>query len=420
MVQMNSRIVPQVIRQHADDAVVLATIRRRLASAPHATLRHLRRFDDRLVAQLDGLAIAGEYGARFCEQALESPGQSEVFVAAVRAIEDRSRERLDRIVKVAQAVPASEDGLVAAFGWVEKGFLHGIVVEMLGAEEPFTRGVAMAACAQHGVDPFRGLTRPFESDPIARRQLFRAMGEVGLHDAVPACVNAISDDDPDTRFWAASSAVLLGSRGVALDSLCDAALSESALQLRALRLVLQASDVRRGHRLLQDLGGDPARLRLLMLGSGVTADPAYVPWLVDHMSNDATARVAGEAFSLITGADLALLDLERKPPENFEPGPNDDPNDPNVDMDEDDGLPWPDPEKVEKWWAANEGRFQKGTRYFMGAPVTREHCFEVLKNGYQRQRILAAHYLCLLDPGTPLFNTSAPAWRQQRLLAQMQ
>jgi hypothetical protein len=37
----------------------------------------------------------------------------------------------------------------------------------------------------------------------------------------------------------------------------------------------------------------------------------------------------------------------------------------------------------------------------------------------QRQRILAAHYLCLLDPGTPLFNTSAPAWRQQRWLAKM-
>jgi hypothetical protein len=55
----------------------------------------------------------------------------------------------------------------------------------------------------------------------------------------------------------------------------------------------------------------------------------------------------------------------------------------------------------------------------MGKPVTREHCIDVLKNGYQRQRILAAHYLCLLDPGTPLFNTSAPAWRQQRLLAAM-
>jgi len=69
---------------------------------------------------------------------------------------------------------------------------------------------------------------------------------------------------------------------------------------------------------------------------------------------------------------------------------------------------------IEKWWAANGGRFQPGTRYFIGAPVTREHCIGVLKNGYQRQRILAAHYLCLLEPGTPLFNTSAPPGGSKR------
>jgi len=68
---------------------------------------------------------------------------------------------------------------------------------------------------------------------------------------------------------------------------------------------------------------------------------------------------------------------------------------------------------------AQRQRFQPGVRYFMGEPPTREHCIDVLKNGYQRQRIAAAEYLCLLNPGTPLFNTAAPAWRQQRLLAKM-
>ena len=82
---------------------------------------------------------------------------------------------------------------------------------------------------------------------------------------------------------------------------------------------------------------------------------------------------------------------------------------------------WPDP---------HEGRTgggpptrtasSQGARYFMGAPVTREHCLDVVKNGYQRQRVLAAHYLCLLEPGTPLFNTSAPGLAgSQRLLAKI-
>jgi hypothetical protein len=55
----------------------------------------------------------------------------------------------------------------------------------------------------------------------------------------------------------------------------------------------------------------------------------------------------------------------------------------------------------------------------MGQPITREHCIDVVKNGYQRQRILAAHHLRLLEPGTPLFNANAPAWRPRRLLAAM-
>lgn len=173
------------------------------------------------------------------------------------------------------------------------------------------------------------------------------------------------------------------------------------------------------HATLQRLGGDPAQLRLLIQGSGINGDPTYVPWLMKHMADDKTARLAGEAFSLITGTDLALLDLERKPPENVEAGPNDNPDDENVEMDPDEGLPWPDAGLIAGWWEKNGSRFQPGARYFMGAPVTREHCIQVLKDGYQRQRILAAHYLCLLEPGTPLFNTSAPAWRQQKLLAQM-
>jgi uncharacterized protein (TIGR02270 family) len=184
-------------------------------------------------------------------------------------------------------------------------------------------------------------------------------------------------------------------------------------------LALQAMSLSASHGLLQQLGGDQQQRRWLIQGSGIAGDPKYVPWLLGHMANEETARLAGEAFSLITGVDLGESKLDGERPENFESGPNGDPDDPNVDMDQDEGLPWPDPKTIEIWWAANGNRFQSGSRYFIGAPVTREHCIDVLKNGYQRQRILAAHYLCLLEPGTPLFNTSAPAWRQQRLLAKM-
>ena len=171
--------------------------------------------------------------------------------------------------------------------------------------------------------------------------------------------------------------------------------------------------------LLKGVARDPANIRLLIQGAGIVGDPYYVPWLIKQMADLKLTRLAGESFTYITGLDLSYLDLDRKPPENVEAEPNDNPDDDNVAMDEDDSLPWPDPVKIQSWWDVNKSRFTDGTRYFMGEPVTRAHCIQVLKDGYQRQRIAAALYLCLLHPGTKLFPTKAPAWRQQRWLADL-
>lgn len=414
-------IVQTVVQQHVDDAAVLYGCRSALCAAPHSALRDLRRFDDRLIAHLDGLSIAGDEGWPFCEAALHTPSAGALFINAVRVIQERRERGLDRVLAIAQAMPETRQGVLAAFGWLDPQHLEGMVARLLASEEAFSRLVGIAACAVHRVDPGMALGRWLhDHSPLVRARAIRAAGELGRHDLMPACLAALTDDDPDCRLWAAWSAALLGNRGVALEALTARDIAPEPWQTRAFRLALQAMSVRASHTALEDRGREPGSLRWLIQGSGIAGDPGYVPWLIKHMGNETTARLAGEAFSLITGADLALQDLERKPPKTFESGPTIDPDDLNVQMDPDEGLPWPDPERIEKWWSANGGRLRAGTRCFMGAPVTREHCIGVLKNGYQRQRILAAHYLCILQPGIPLFNTSAPAWRQQRLLAQMQ
>jgi uncharacterized protein (TIGR02270 family) len=412
--------IPTIVRQHVDDAAVLFEIRSTLAAAPHVKLLHLRRFDNRIAAHLDGVAVAGDDGGSLSRMALEVASPGSVFAAAVGAIESREEPTLNALLALVESKLELLPGLTGAFGWVEPGRLRGLVKTYLDSPQSFRRMIGLTACAMHRVDP--GLESPhWLADPsdIVRSRVLRAVGELGRRELAASCSAAVGGEDLSCRFWGAWSAVLLGRRGTALETLNAIADVDGRHRERAGALSLQASDVSGAHNALQRTATEPQNLRRLLRGSGIVGDPAYVSWLIGHMSNDLTARLAGEALSLITGADLALLDLERKPPENFESGPNDDPDDPNVEMDPDDGLPWPDPDRIKDWWAKNGGRFQPGERYFMGAPVTRKHCIDVLKNGHQRQRILAAHYLCLLDPGTPLFNTSAPAWRQQRLLDEM-
>jgi uncharacterized protein (TIGR02270 family) len=415
--------IPDVLRQHVDDTAAIHLLRTRLSAAPNANLHDLEWSDERIAANLDGLAIAGEHAWPLCEMALDPVSAGALFTATVRAMDTTDRGRLDRLYRLfelAEAVPDSRSGLTSALGWLDPPQLEGLVVGMLGARLAFTRMIGVTVCALHRVDPgLVSASRILDDSPMVRGRALRTAGEIGCDEAVPICSAAIRDDDPACAFWAAWSSVLLGNRGIALEVLTDSALNAGLHQPRAFRLALQAMNTSAAHEILRQLAKDPGQLRWLIQGSGIAGDSVYVPWLIKHMSDENTARLAGEAFSLMTGVDLAASKLDNEQPKDFQSGPNDDPADPNVDMDPDEGLPWPDVAKIEAWWGANSSRFQNGARYFMGASVNREHCIDVLKNGYQRQRILAAHYLCLLEPGTPLFNTSAPAWRQQRLLAKM-
>lgn len=419
---MQRVVLDSVVSVHAEEAASLCVTRAAQVRLPHVSMHTLGRIDERLVAHFDGLAVAGEDAQRLLDATLENPSLGNLFAYVVRALEGGQPELLERLWALAGETPFVADALTMAFGWVEPRHLQGVVKSLLNSEDPARRAAGLAACAMQRTDP--GLTSgPWLGDahPAVRARALRTAGELGRQDLAPRCVAAISDEDQDCQFWAAWSATLLGNRGVALDALTATALTPDAPhRARAFRLALQVLDAPSAHALLQDVAKDGAQRRWLIQGSGIAGDPAYVPWLIGLMAQPETSRLAGEAFTLITGANLDKLQLYRPQPEGFESGPNEDPNDPNVAMDPDDGLLWPDQQKIEAWWSANNVRFQTGRRHFMGASVARELCIDMLKNGCQRQRLLAAHYLCLLQPGTPLFNTSAPAWRQQRMLAEME
>lgn len=424
--------IPVVVMQHVEDAAHLRHVRSVLVRAPHVRMLQLGRIDERIAAHLDGIAVAGAYGGGLTLQALERPGVGEVFVATVGAISNRDADRLDKLLAITEAVPASRAGLLSAFGWVPAPDLQGISRELLEAPHPWHREVGLATCAMHGVDPGLALDSAIragsgdagegEGSTALRARALRVAGQCGRRDLVEACLAALADAKERCRFAAASSALLLGDLAQAPDALANMAsdaLIAPGLRLAALRVVLKVISPQRAQSLLAVFANEPASVRILIQGIGIAGDPHYMPWLIDQMADLELARLAGEAFSFITGLDLAYLDLERKPPENAESGPNDDPADDDVAPDEDESLPWPDPLKIGAWWQANAQRFALGTRYFIGEPPSPSHCLGVLRTGFQRQRIAAAEYLSLLRPGTPLFSVAAPTWRQHRLLAQM-
>lgn len=414
-----SPVVPHVVEQHAEELATLWTARERVRVAGDVGLKQLARFDERILAQQDGCLVAGDEALRILNAQLESASPGHVFAAGVVALDSNHRETMTRCLGLAEAVPGARRGMSSALGWVSSDRLRGVVKDMLTAPSAILRAVGLTACRLHGVKPGAPLLAGLnDASTDVRAEAFRASGALGQAD-LASSLAAVVDDDPVCQFWSAWSAVLLGDRGRGLNTLTNIALAAGDNRRRAFLLSCQAMGAPVAHQVLTDLAADPAQKRWVIEGAGLVGDPRYVPWLITLMADERFARLAGEAFTLITGADLALLELEREQPDNFEAGPTDDPDDSAIAMDSDEGLPWPAQAKVQSWWAAHGGGFQSGVRYFMGAPPARSHCIEVLKIGGQRQRMLAAHHLCLLEPGIGVFNTSAPGWRQRRRLVQM-
>jgi uncharacterized protein (TIGR02270 family) len=228
--------------------------------------------------------------------------------------------------------------------------------------------------------------------------------KAGVNDANEAC-----------RCAAAWSAVLLGDTA-SIPFLQVIATQGKPFSQHAMELVSRRISFPQAKAWQQELVGKMEARRLAVQVSSLIGDPCSIPWLIDQMSMPELGRVAGESFATLAGADIVNDLLEGKKPEGFEAGPTENPEDENVEMDPDENLPWPDPKLIKTWWSKHQNEFQQGTRYLLGKPMTIDWLKQVLKIGRQRQRTAAAIELAIRQPGTPLFNTHAPGFRQMEML----
>lgn len=414
------RVQIESAAEHVDEGSFLWLQRRSAVRAPHYGPAQLSALDEQIEAVIDALRVEGGDGWVPALRAAASGFAEDCFVAGVLAL-DAIDERLGPLLDLAHESDDALPGLASALGWRRGDGAASALAALSQDARSFAQRLAMTGHDLHRRDPggWLGECLASASRPLRMRAL-RTAGDVGRSDLLAAVIERLDDAAGlEGRFWAARSAALLGDRGCALDALEAIAVKASPRQRGALDAALQAGSLEAGHDLLMRLDGLPHAARLRTIGSGYIGDAKYVPWLIDQMSIPAIARIAGEAFVHITGADFNLDQLESMPPEGYDDGPTDDPDDDDVELPEDIALPWPDVARVKAWWMEHRSAFTPGRKLFLGKPITPEHCVHVLKTGYQRQRVIAAHYRSLIQPGSVLFPTSAPAWRQQKLLESM-
>jgi uncharacterized protein (TIGR02270 family) len=309
-----------------------------------------------------------------------------------------------------RSTPKALPGLVSALGWVRVGWeqARGPAAELVRSAEPVLAAAGIRGFAVSRQDPGPALEIALRArDPLVASAAVRAAGELGRSELLPALRWHAAHSGGDVRGWAAWSGALLGNsdaaEALAVTAEVNGPRSDAMAATAARSMAPECRNAWLGS--LRRIG----RTRLAAVVVGATGDPGDVPWLLEVMGDPRSARAAGEAFTSITGADLALLDLEGSEPEGFEEGPTDDPNDEDVAIPSDSALPWPEPDAVARWWRAHAGEFAAGRRCLAGAPISREGLHRALREGKQRQRLAAAEELKILTRAGPLFECRSKA-----------
>ncbi len=402
-------LVADVVEQFAREAALSWWSRDGARHSPAYDLQELSELDDRVEVHLEGLRHAGALGWECCVSALDGGDAGEVFGAAAVALDRRDWKGFAHVLDFAAEDFWGSRALVSAIGWSEFEPMAMVLEALLskGAPEPL-RYIGIAGHAVHRRDPGAALVHALASDNVRlRARALRAVGELGRADLGYALRDHFGDADETCRFWAAFSA-LLRRDDVAVAVLQEIAETCGLWAERAADLAVRRMDVGAARHWLERLEGRGEKAkRGAIVGAGSLGDPQMVPFLIGHLNDEKTSRLAAWSLSLITNADVAGT-LNGDAPKGFGGGPTDDPADENVEVDPDSDLPWPKVDAIQVWWKQVEQKWPLGVRHLFGQPVRPEWLNHVMVHGNQAVRAGAAVELTLRQPGLPLFETRAP------------
>lgn len=413
-----------IVEQYVTDASFLWVLRSVAAKQPHYNVADLRDLESRIQDQLDGLSMQPDLAWELILEALAFEESGEVFTAAVFAFRTMEVEKIKYVVSAGMVNDSTKLGLVSALAWLPLRLIESWLHKFYQSKDFAHKELALAVSSARREDPGEKLNRILaRADCIAlnslHAQALRSAGELKRIDVRDSVINALKHEEPEVTFWALWSAIILGDRHLT-ENLEPHVLSPGPYQQIAIQLafrVLPPQTARAWIGKFLELENS-AQTRNGIKAMAALGDPEVINWLINTMRNPEFARVAAEAFTMITGIDLELHGLSLEVPDLEASLPEEDDDIP--DLDEDENLPWPNVDKIVAIWQRYGPRFQSGKRYLMGKEIcsantdffeTNTRADRALREEtplfYQRQRHAAALEIALLSPNMPYLDADA-------------
>ncbi len=200
----------------------------------------------------------------------------------------------------------------------------------------------------------------------------------------------VEHESEEVKFTATYAGCLL-QLPVAYQTLQIFCFSQNKHLREALTLLYHVIKEEKVSSVLQQVAKQTLSPRIKAYNLAMAGYPEAIPLLIKEMEKLDHALYCAEAFSFITGVDLADADLIRvdtisEEEESIlrESGKTDE-----WTQNYEEDLPLPDVAHVKVWWQKHQHHFLKGTRYLAGKRLTQENLEAIKETGTQTQQQVA-------------------------------
>lgn len=378
--------------------------------------------ESRLLANVGSMAQFDEHGAdELLVPALDGDDAHQAFAAALgllEAVGDSVPKLMGRLESPKAAPP-----LLRALGLTGNPRAEKELRALVSQESDAARlAMALEVLAFRGVESgvdFRRLLGAGQPPEVTAAALRVARGATGA--GVPVRTLAerfLHAPDPTVRDAAIEAGLLHGSKpawATAQEAVegREVGSEGSGVALFALAVSGEAKDVVR----LAKLASLEAHRPEALFALGFTGSPLALEVCLAAMGDKRSARVAGEAFSAITGLRIEgeYCQPEAKPPKEPIPFEEED-LDADLVPGPESELPVPDAEKVLRWWGANKSRFSMEARYIGGALLDPASLLEGFWRGPTRRRLVLGLELAIRTRGQ--WRVETRRWARAQLARQ--
>jgi len=359
----------------------------------------------RIQAQLDGLLSYKEDGWQACLTALQFDEPGEIFTAAYFAFASGDSQKIQLAVEAGCNKQENFSAMLSALAWLPFASIQNWLGKLMQSTLPEHLCLGLCACALHRANCGEHLTKILaggylDSSPEYLSLTLRAISLMQNDNAQYDLSKYHAHSEEGVVFSSLYTSLKQGD-GNAMSLIrnyvfSDTKINDISVTDKAIQVVFRVLPAEEAKKWIQDLGKEPDSLRTVIKSIAILGDPTVLPWLLKLMAQDETARLAGNAFSLITGLDLELEKMVKRVTDSDE-------MDENTLEEPDSDFPWPDAAKISAWYALNSGHFLYGNRYLAGKLISEEQCTAVLSHGKQSHRIAAYHELSIMGSNS-VFN----------------